>query len=289
MTTTLITGATGTVGNQIARLLLAQGASIKVATRDKARAEDLARKGAEVVELDLEDRDSVAAALEGIDRLFLVGPQGDAEFGEKVAPIMAAAKRAGVSYVLRLSAFGASPDGRFVLAKQHGIGERYVQQSGIDWTVLEPTFFQDNLIKYQGDAVRGQGAFYGASGQGKVSYISSADIARVAAAILSDPTAHVGKTYVLTGPEALSDREVAAIAHDVTGKAIEYVNLAPEVYGANLRNAGMPDWFVDSFLALEAVKRDGYATEVTSVVQDITGQPPESYRTFLQRQRNQLV
>ncbi len=290
MTTTFITGATGTIGNQLARLLLERGDhTVRVGTRRPEAAAALAALGAEVAALDLDDPSTLPAAFAGVDRLFLVGPQTTSEFGATVQPILAAAKAAGVRFVLRLSALGASTDGGFALAREHGIGEAHVAASGIDWAILRPTFFQDNLLNFQGAAVAKDGAFYGASGGGAVSYISSADVARTAASILADPAPHVGKRYVLTGPEAMTDEALAALATDVIGKPLRYVDVTPDQLRGSMVEAGMPAWIADSLVALESVKAQGYAAEVSPAVEDITGKPPETYRAFLARNRARLV
>lgn len=287
--TTLITGATGTVGNQVARLLLDAGQSVRVGTRKPEAAADLRKRGAEVVQMDLEQPATLSAAFHNVDRLFLVGPQADPEFGAHVKPIVQAARAAGIGFVLRLSALGADADGSFTLAVQHGRAEKHVIDSGIAWTILQPTFFQDNLINFGGDGIRNHGSVFGASGDGKVSYISSADIARVSAAILTDPSGHVGQRYVLTGGEALSSAELAQLTSDVLGKPITYVDLPEAQLAAGMRQTGMPDWFIDSFIALEGIKRAGYAEAVSPAVEQITGRAPESYRAFLERNRGKLA
>ncbi|HMR07524.1 MAG TPA: SDR family oxidoreductase [Polyangiaceae bacterium] len=289
-TTTLITGATGTIGNQVARELLKRGGlTVRVGTRQPEAAADLQRIGAEVVRLDLDAADTLAEAFAGVDRVFLVGPQSSQDFGERVGAVVAAAKQANIKFVLRLSALGAAVDSGFIMARQHGVAEKHVAESNIPWSILQPTFFQDNLLKFQGQAIAGQGAFYGASGEGKTAYVSSADIARSAAAILLDPVKHAAKRYVLTGPEAISDAELAKLVSDVIRKAVNYIDLPPEKLGASMREQGMPDWIVESMLALEAVKANGYAADVSAAVEQITGRAPETYRSFLERNRTRFV
>jgi uncharacterized protein YbjT (DUF2867 family) len=288
MKTTLITGATGTVGGALARELLDRGDRIKIGVRDPARAEALTRRGAEAVTLDLDRPDRLGPALAGVDQLFLVGPTSEG-FGETVGAVARAARDAGVGTVVRISALGADPDGSFPLARQHGVADRLLADSGVDYVVLAPTFFQDNLIKFAADSIRSDGAFYGASAGGKTAYVSSADIARAAAAILTDPAPHLGKTYTLTGPEALTDDEVAALASEVLGTAIRYRNVTPEALADGMRRAGTPDWIVDSMVALENVKAQGWAAAVSPAVESITGRAPESYRSFLDRNRGKLA
>jgi len=290
MTTTLITGATGTIGNQLAKELLERGAhTVRVGTRRPGATAELEALGATAVALDLDDPNTLDNAFAGVDQLFLVGPQSHETFSDSVPPILAAAKRAGVSFVLRISALGANPEGGFALAKHHGLGEQYLRDSGLDFAILQPTFFQDNLVKFQGQAIAGQGAFYGASAGQKVAYVSSADIARTAAAILENPADHRGKSYVLTGPEALTDAEVATVAGEVLGKEIRYVDVPGEQIEQSMLDNGASAWMAASMKALEGVKAAGYAADVSPTVEAITGRAPEKLRSFLERHRGQFA
>jgi uncharacterized protein YbjT (DUF2867 family) len=291
MTTILITGATGNIGSQLARELLAgaeKDVEIRVATREPARLADLEARGAAVVRLDLDDDESVAAALAGVDRLFLVGPAGE-RFGDRVGTIAGLAAAAGVEHLVRLSGLGANPEAAFPLAREHGSADRHLAGAEIGWTILRPTFFQDNVINFGGATIQDHGAFYGASGAGKAAYISSADIARVAAAVLLDPAAHRGQILELTGPSAVAAADIAAVLTEVIGREIRYVDLDPAALTASLGEAGMPAWLVESLVGLEEVKRRGWAEAARPAVKEITGREPESLRDFLVRNRSRLL
>ena len=209
-------------------------------------------------------------ALSGVDRLFLLTP-----FVEQPLPLvqaaLSAAADAGVEFVLRMSAAGADPNALLALAKHHGEGEEIVKSSGIAWSIVRPNFFMDNLINFAGESIRKEGVFYGAAGGGKVSYVSSRDVAGSAAAILADPTPHAGKTYELTGPEPWSESEVAEIVGGATGKAVGYVTLEHGKLRARLLSLGLPDWAIDGMVGLEAVKAQGWAAAVSPDVRDLAG------------------
>lgn len=287
--TTLITGATGTVGGHTATQLLDAGAKgIRVGTRRKETAAAFAERGAEVVQLDLEQPSSLGDAFAGVKRLLLVGPMPK-DFGAATAEVIDAAKAAGVEFVLRISALGADATSeQNHLAKQHGIAEEHLKKSGLGYTILQPTFFADNFINFQGDAIRGQSTIYGASGEGKASYIDSEDIGRVSARILSEPDAHDGKTYVLTGPAAHSDAEIAALLSDVLGRTVRYVDLPPEQLLAGMKQGGLPDWLAESLVALEDVKKQGWAADVSPAVEQITGKKPGPVRDYFVKNRAKL-
>lgn len=283
MSKILVTGATGTIGRQVALSLARHGVPVRAGVRDPARADDLAAAGVELVTFDFADPSRVSAALVGIERLFLLTP-----FVEHPTPmiesVLGAAREAGVRHVVRLSAAGADPNAQFALAREHGEIEQVIERSGLGWTILQPTFFMDNLINYgAAHTIAAEGRFYGSSGEGKAAFVSSVDVGAVAAAILRAPEAHAGKTYVLTGGEALSAQQLASLVGELRGKPVTYVDLTPEQHRAAFEQHGAPGWMIDGMIALEGVKRNGWAEAVSPAVQDILGRPPETYRTFLQR------
>lgn len=149
--------------------------------------------------------------------------------------------------------------------------------------MLRPTFFMDNFVNLQARAIATTGRFYGASHGGRTAYISSRDIAGVAAAVLTEPKAQAGLTLELTGGEALSDAEVAERLGDVLRKAVEYVDLDPAQYAEGLRGQGTPEWMIEELVFLEGVKAAGWAASISPVVEELLGRPPETLTDFLVR------
>lgn len=284
----VITGATGTVGSEVAKSLLAAGARVRVAVRNPAKVADLVAAGAEATPVDFADPTALERAFSGAARLFLLTPFVEDDVAQVQAAVEAA-KRAGVRFVLRMSALGADPDSPLELGRKHARAEQIVKDSGLEWTVLQPTFFQDNVFNYAGSTITEQGAFYGASGGGKTAYVSSADIGAVAAKILEAPQGHAGQTHVVTGPEALADTEVAALLTKALGKAVRYVDLDNAAYRRGVLDTGAPEWMADALAGLEGVKANGWAAAVSPVVFDVLGRAPESMAAFLARHRNRLV
>lgn len=286
--TILVTGATGTIGSRVARRLLADGIAVRVASRRPEALADLAGLGpATPVRLDLEDPSTYPSAFEGVDALFLVGPGGPG-FGQHAAAAIEAARAAGVKHVVRYSALGASVDGTFPIAREHGIADRALEASEIGWTILQPTFYMDNFINFQGEAIRGQAAFYGASEGGKTAYVSSDDIAAVAASVLLDPSSHAGQRYVLTGPEAHADTDVAALIGEAVGKPVKYVDVGVDGVATSLRERGADDFFVDSMVGLEKVKQEGWAEAVSPDVEKVLGRPAQPFTEFLAARGSEL-
>jgi len=282
----LVTGATGTIGSQVAAALLDAKASVRVGLRDPDKGAALRARGAEVVRFDFEDETTFEGAFDGVERVFLLTP-----FVEAFVPVVEraakAAKAAGVKFIARMSALGADPDADEGLSKQHGQAESAVKATGVDWTVLRPTFFQDNVLNYQGAAVA-DGSFFGASGSGRTAYVSSRDVGEVAANVLLDPSAHAGQTYTLTGPVAVSDTEVAEALSKVAARDIHYVDLPSEQLLQGQLSAGTPRWMAEHLVALEGVKAAGWAAQPSPAVQDVLGRPAEPLAAFLERHASRL-
>jgi uncharacterized protein YbjT (DUF2867 family) len=284
----LVTGATGTIGKQVVRALRERGVDVRAGARTPETLQDLAALGAEIVRIDWDDPASLGAAFAGVDRVFLLTPFVEDDLPHVKAAI-AAARAAGVSFLLRMSAAGADASSPAALPRHHGQGENLVKESGIRWAVIRPNFFQDNFVNYQAGSIKAQGAFYGAGGEGKTAYVSSSDVGASAAAILAAPEAHASQTYLLTGPEALSDGEVARLLGVLIGREVEFVNLEPDGLAAGLRSQGTPEWQVQALLFLESVKAHGWAAAVSPAVQQITGRAPENIRAFLERNKARFV
>lgn len=283
----VITGATGTIGQEVVRALLEAKEDVRVVTRYPGKVSDLQRLGAEVVEGDLDYPPSLAKAFQGAERLFLL-----TGFVEDCVPQVRnaalAAKAAGVRFILRMSAAGADPTSQFSLAKHHGESEDLVKGSGLAWAVIRPNFFMDNLINYAGATLKSDAMFYGAANEGKTAYVSSRDVGESAAAILRDPEKHAGKTFDLTGGEAVSEADVARLASEAAGREIKYLNLKPE----DLRNGfivnGVPAWMADAMIGLESIKANSWGAATSSAVQELTGRPPETFKAFFERNKARL-
>lgn len=292
MSKILVTGATGKIGAQLVTTLLARGAAVRAGIRSPDQPGDVARElaagGAELVRFDLQDPDTVRHALIGVDRLFVLAPPMLLE-PSLIGAVLGAAREAGVRSIVKVSSMGATANSASHFGRLHAASDELIRRSGLDWTLLLPTFFMDNLLVFAIDGIRAHGAFYGAAGDGKISFVSSRDIAEVSAAVLLDPGAHRGKEYVLTGPEAVSNAEVAALVSEAAGRTIRYFDVSPEQFRASVIGGGVPAAFADGLVALEAVKAAGGAAAISPAVEQVLGHPGERYRDFLLRNRARLA
>ena len=275
----LVTGATGTVGSEVVRQVSAAGVPVRALVRDPARGEALAGPGVEIVPGDLLDPASLDSALDGVDKLFLLTAfTPDQE--TPAANAIAAAQRAGGVHVVRMSVVGASEDSSFATGRGCARTERQLSQSGLDWTVLQPHAFMQNVLGNAG-TIATEGALYGTTGEGRIGTVDTRDIASVARTVLTEP-GHTGKTYVLTGPESLTHADMAATLAAVLGKEVRYVDVTPDQYEQTLLGYGLPEPLAEDIRVLYGeIFRSGGGDFVTTHVRDVTGRAPRSFEEFV--------
>jgi uncharacterized protein YbjT (DUF2867 family) len=276
----VVTGATGTIGRKLLRLLADQGAQVKALSRNPPDAET--RPGITWVAADLANREALPGILAGAERLFLLtGNNEDMVRLQKNA--IAAAQETGVAHVVKLSALGASDHSKSVIGVWHYNVERALQAAGLAWTILRPHVFMQNLLEQRG-SIQQEGRIYSPAGEAQIPMIDTRDIAAVAAAVLTEP-GHERKRYTLTGPAAVSYREATAVLASVLGRPLTYV---PETYDQawhRLREAGLPPWHIGAQLALASYQRQGAGTGIlTDTVEAITGRPPRTFQDFARDQ-----
>ena len=277
--TLAVTGSTGWLGGLVARDLAAKGVPQRVLVRDVGRAPDL--DGALPVRAAYADRAASEAALAGVETLFMVSAaENEHRLAEHRAFVDAAAA-AGVRHVVYVSFFGAAPDATFTLARDHAATEQHLGDSGMAWT-----FLRDNLyLEFVDQMVGEDGVIRGPAGNGRVAVVAHEDIARVATAVLLDPSAHAGETYSLTGPEALTFSEMAAVVGEVTGRDVSFHDETVEEAYASRAVYGAPDWQVDAWVSTYTAAAKGELDGVTDDVERLTGRPPLSLRAYLESRR----
>ena len=162
------------------------------------------------------DRPAAVRALEGATVLFMVSGAESADRLEQHRTFVDAAVDAGVEHIVYTSFYGAAADCTFTLGRDHWATEEHIKAAGLSYTFLRDNFYLDVLPLFAGR----EGVLRGPAGEGRVSAVARADIARVAVAVLRDPPAHRNATYHLTGPEALTMTEVAHTITAVTGRPV---------------------------------------------------------------------
>lgn len=229
---------------------------------------------------DLEKPETIERAVEGINKAFLLSIE-DPRLGELHGNFAKAAKQAGVKHLVRMSILIAMmPDSPLVIGKWHREADQAIMDSGVPYTILQPAYFMQNVLRFA-DMIKSKGVLPGGMGDGKVGVIDLRDIAAVAAAVLTDE-GHEGKTYVLTGPEALSMADMAAKLSAVLGKEITYMNMQLKEAKAGMTKMGMSDEIADAWVAVGQMISMGKAEMVTDAVKEVTGEEPRSFDQFVQ-------
>lgn len=275
----LVTGATGSVGRELLKVLSGVDVTVVGGTTTLAKAAGLERLGVEPSVVDFSDCSSLAAAMRDVNSVFLLMPLAET-MGAWGANVLAVARAAGVHHIVRSSATGADVNVPFRLGRAHGMVDQLIIESGIPYTILRMSPFMQEYLLSHGQGIRERGAIELPQGDGRVSLVDARDVARSAARVLTDPGPHWNRAYDLTGPEALSNEDVARTISRVTGRAIEYVSPEDDDVRREMLDAGRSEWDVDAILSLHRHVRAGKAAGVTRHVEEITGVKPTTFAQF---------
>jgi uncharacterized protein YbjT (DUF2867 family) len=273
----LITGGTGTSGQPIVQALLDRGERVRALSRDPEKAAKTLGDDIEIARGDFSDPASLEAAMEGVDRAMLIVASLPDQPAMESA-FIDAAKRAGVEHIVKFSAVGADPNSPLRFMRGHGEAEAKLKSSGIAWTMLQPTFFLQNILGLAHAARRG--TIHMDAGDGKAPFVDTRDIAAVAAAALTE-RGHEGKTYEITGPRAVGMADVAREVSAVTGREVRYENVPPEAAKQALMQAGVPEWNAAGINELNAALRAGKMANVTNVVREVGKKEPTTLDQFV--------
>jgi uncharacterized protein YbjT (DUF2867 family) len=278
MTTVLVTGATGNVGSRVAQELRGRGVPVRAFVRDADRASAVLGPHVDLAVGDFAEPASIRAALDGVDVLFLacgnLPPQVTYERN-----VIDAAARTGVRRLVKLSALGAEAGSRVDFWDWHARIERHLQASGVPWVILRPRYYMSNLLGFV-ETVRSASAVFAPAEGVKVPMVDPLDVAATAAVVLQDD-GHEGRTYELTGPEAVTFDDVAARLSDLTGGPVRFVPVPDAAAREALLQAGLPDWMAENVVTVFGTLREDPAMQVTGAVHALTGRRPRHLAEFL--------
>lgn len=271
----LVIGASGNVGREVVRHLAARGATARAALshQDDAHLPDGA---AEAVLFDFLNPDTFPAAFFGVDRLFLLRPPAISNVKRDIVPAIEYAAVAGVRQIVFLSLAGAERN-RLV---PHAKIENLLRESGIPWTMLRCGFFMQNLnTTHQADIVE-HGDLFIPSGRGATSFIDVRDIGAVAARTLTE-AGHAGRAYELTGTEALTYADVAAIMTEELGRPITYSNPSMVSFARRMRRRGHPWSYIWVMEGVYLTTRLGLAATLAPDAERLLERPPVTMRQYV--------
>ena len=282
--TLIVTGAGGHLGRRVVELLLEKpgGARLIATTRSPEKLADLAARGVEIRAADFDRPETLADAFAGGDRLLLISTdvvgQGDRRLNQHRNAV-AAAQSAGVKHVVYTSLVRPEPGTPITLAPDHHGTEQALAASTLDWTVLRNNVYAESLLGSLPRSIA-TGQLMAAAADGRAAYVTREDCARVAAAALAAST--TGRSTIdVTGPAAISQAEIAAIASELSGKPVTYIPVPADGLAAGLAQAGLPGFVVDLIVSFDVAIAQGYLEGVSTAVSDLTGTPPQSLRDFL--------
>lgn len=272
--TILVTGASGNVGREVVRELVARGAAVRAAVFDNG--DGLLDSAAEVVRFDFRDPATFPAAFASVDRLFLMRPPAISNVRRDMKPAIDYAAAQGVRHIVFLSLLGAERNGLVPHAKV----EKLLIKGDAPWTMLRCGFFMQNLdTTHRADLVEHNDLFIPA-GRGRTSFIDVRDIGAVAARVLTE-AGHENRAYALTGSEALTYGEVARIMTEELGQPITYSDPSPLAFVRRMRRRGHPRGYVNVMAGIYLTTRLGMAGAVTGDVARLLGRPPITLRQYV--------
>lgn len=281
----LVVGATGNIGSALVRALKAKGADCIAGIRNEAKADDLRALGIPLIDFNFDDPRSMENAFRKAERAFLMLPLTPSLVEHGLAAIRAA-KEAGISFIVRSSEFRADRTSAELAFRAQGIVDDAFRESDIPCAIIRPNFFMQNFSVYYRESIRRDKAIYLPQGSERISVVDVRDIADVAAELLLSPDVHLGRTYDLTGPQSLSNFEIASMLSEVLMKKVDYIPLDENVALDNMKQRDLPEWNIEFVASLHRYVREGRMAEVTNAIRDITGKPPRHFGDYADDHRS---
>jgi len=286
----LVTGASGQLGRRALELLLEQKVGPIIATTRKPDSlKDFAARGVEVRRADFDEESSLAQAFRGAKRALLISTDAVERNGQRLAQHEAAVRAfeaAGVEHVVYTSVLNpvGSP---VIISADHAGTEAALAASRLDFTILRNSLYTEMLFMSLPSALA-SGDLVDARGDGALSHVTREDCARAAAAALGEG-AKGRRTLDVTGPEALTSGQLAALASEIFGRPIQHISVPTEALVQGMVDHGLPKPMAELLASFDAAIAKGDFATVTDAVQRLTGRAPQSVRDYLTANRAALA
>ena len=269
----LVTGATGNVGSEIARQLIAKGIPFRIYVRDADKAANMiGSDGYEIALGDFDDDAAFATALEGITAVYMVTNQSET-FKANLQRMTGQLERAGIDRLVMLSAEG-DPDSEIFFVRRTGELESIVRETDLNWTFLRPDWFMQN---FAGFVAMGMVAF--PEGPGKTSFVDVRDVAEIAIKALTE-SGHTHRTYRLTGPDAMTFAGATKRISGELGREIPFVGITPEDMRDALIAQGAEEWYAEMNAEMTFAVRMGMSFSPSNDIEFLLGRKPRSIETY---------
>lgn len=278
MTKTLVTGSTGNIGSFVVENLIKKEHQVKAGVTNIERGKFFFKnEKVEVVNFDFLDKRTFEKALEGVTKVFLMRPPQLANPKEDMLPFLTEAKEKGVNHMVFVSLLGVEKNP----IVPHRKIEDMIQELGINYSFLRPSFFMQNLNTTHLEDVTKRNELFMPVGKAKTSFIDTRDIGEIAAICLTE-NGHLNKAYTLTGSEALDYYEVAEIMSQVLERNIIYTNPGILKFRSTIIKRGTPKEFANVMTMLYTMTKLGTAKKITNDARDILGRKPTSFRKYIE-------
>ncbi|MCB1445403.1 MAG: NmrA family NAD(P)-binding protein [Rhizobiaceae bacterium] len=288
----LVSGASGHLGRLVLDALMARGVDagdIIATTRDPSRLASYAARGVDVRAADFNDADLTRKAFAGADRMVLISTDALDDKGTRQRQQLAAidaARAAGVKHIV----YTSLPDpeiSKVIFAPDHLATEKAIRASGLSHTLFRNTWYQENMFMSLPQVLK-SGQWYTSAGNGRIAHVARADCADAIAAALASGTTE-NATYTLTGDTLRTTDEIAALAGEITGKAIQVVHLTDGQLADGMKAAGVPDFLIPTLVSFDAATRAGHLGALTGDFEKLTGRKPRPFRAFFEENRAALI
>jgi uncharacterized protein YbjT (DUF2867 family) len=284
----LVLGAGGTVGRHLCAELEARGADYRAAYRSPEKLEAALAEDVDAVEVDLARPQSIKAAMEDADRVFLL-TAASPRMAELECNAIRAAAKAGVAHLVKVSVWEADT-ADYAFARWHAPAEKALAESGLAYCLLRPNGFMQSAAQGMEASVRDHGAFYTPAARAPVAYVDARDVAACAAALLiDDPPVPERRVWEPTGSEAFDAYALAEQLAAVIRKPVRAVEISAQSYREGLLAAGLPEWLADALVEMAACQAQAGFGRVTEDIETLTGQPPRKLADYFQEIRDSFV
>jgi NAD(P)H dehydrogenase (quinone) len=275
----VITGASGHLGRSTAERVLDRvpASEVVLTTRHPEELSDLAERGAEVRRADFGRP----------EKLLLISTQDLDRRAAQHRAAIEAARVAGVRHVSYTSYLNPVEENPAAVTPSHRDTEEALRESGLEWTALRNAFYAEYQVPSGAQAIA-TGRLVHNNGEGRTAYVSREDCAAAAAAVLTTG-GHEGRAYDITGPQPLSQDDVAALLSEISGRPVEAVAVDDEEFIQGLAAAGIPEPVARGISTYGRAIREGYLGEASGAVEDLTGRPPRSLRDVFEAHRSEMM
>lgn len=291
--TIFVTGASGHLGQAIiSHLLNSQGVApsrIVAGSRNPGKLADLAAKGLSVVKADFDDPAGLEQAFAGAGTVLIVSTDALDGAGTRLRQhkaAVAAATKAGVKRLAYTSLPNAETS-KVSFAPDHLGTEEAIKATGIPYLLFRDNWYLENLFMSLPNALK-SGQWFTSAADGRTAFVARDDIAAAIAGALANPPAG-STTYTLTGEQAFTNDQIAALASEITGKPIQVVHLTDEQLAGGMKAAGVPEAFIPTFVSFDTATRTGGLATVTEDTATLSGRKPKSLRAFLTENKAALA